>query len=553
MIDGDPAITVKAGDTYSFSPSASDADNDALTFSITGKPAWLTFNTTTGVLSGKPASTDVGQTEDIEITVSDGKDDNSVGPFRITVTPADAPPAPANNAPKITGTPATLVMATQSYIFLPIATDADNDKLTFSIANRPRWATFSTATGQLSGTPARSDAATYSNIRITVNDSKTTASLPAFAITVQPAPNVAPVISGTPATTGQVGTAYSFTPTASDADKNTLTFSITGKPAWASFSSTTGALTGTPTAAGTFGPILISVSDGSANVALASFSIVVAAAPNSAPTISGTPTTTVQVNTAYSFTPTATDADKNTLTFSIAGKPAWATFNTTTGALTGTPTATGTFSGIIITVSDPSKATASLPTFAITVTAASSTPNRAPTIGGTPATSVIVGSAYSFTPSAADADGDGLTFSITNKPTWASFSTTTGQLSGTPTATGSTTGIVISVTDNKGGTANLGAFQITVNASTGTGTATLGWTPPNTNSDGSLLTDLAGFHIYYGNSSTNMNQSITIADKTATSGTVTSLGVGTWYFNVRAYTSDGLESSASPVVSKTIN
>src|ERR1041384_6240547 len=69
VIDGDPAITVKAGDTYSFAPSASDADNEPLTFSITGKPAWLSFNTTTGVLSGKPASADVGQTEDIEITV----------------------------------------------------------------------------------------------------------------------------------------------------------------------------------------------------------------------------------------------------------------------------------------------------------------------------------------------------------------------------------------------------------------------------------------------------------------------------------------------------
>ena len=47
-------------------------------------------------------------------------------------------------------------------------------------------------------------------------------------------------------------------------------------------------------------------------------------------------------------------------------------------------------------------------------------------------TSVNENQAYSFTPTASDPDGNGLTFSITNKPNWASFSTTTGALTGTP-------------------------------------------------------------------------------------------------------------------------
>ena len=58
--------------------------------------------------------------------------------------------------------------------------------------------------------------------------------------------------------------------------------------------------------------------------------------------------------TAYSFTPTASDPDGNTLTFSIANKPSWATFNTGTGRLQGTPSAgdVGTTTGIVISVSD---------------------------------------------------------------------------------------------------------------------------------------------------------------------------------------------------------
>jgi hypothetical protein len=58
--------------------------------------------------------------------------------------------------------------------------------------------------------------------------------------------------------------------------------------------------------------------------------------------------------------------------------------------------------------------------------------NSAPVITGTPATAVTAGSAYSFIPAASDGDGDTLTFSIVNKPSWASFSTSTGELSGTP-------------------------------------------------------------------------------------------------------------------------
>jgi len=97
--------------------------------------------------------------------------------------------------------------------------------------------------------------------------------------------------------------------------------------------------------------------------------------------------------------------------------------------------------------------------------------NDAPTIGGTPATSVNQDAAYSFIPTASDVDvSDVLTFSITNKPIWASFDTATGALTGTPTNAnvGTTTGIVISVSDGTSST-NLLAFNLEVTTLTFSG------------------------------------------------------------------------------------
>lgn len=96
---------------------------------------------------------------------------------------------------------------------------------------------------------------------------------------------------------------------------------------------------------------------------------------NNPPTISGSPPTTVTVGATYSFAPGVSDADGDTLTFSISNKPSWAAFNTSTGALTGTPSTgdIGIASGIVISVSDGISVTA-LPSFSITVSDVSGAP-----------------------------------------------------------------------------------------------------------------------------------------------------------------------------------
>lgn len=180
--------------------------------------------------------------------------------------------------------------------------------------------------------------------------------------------------------------------------------------------------------------------------------------------------------------------------------------------------------------------------------------NHAPVISGVPATVTQPGSSYTFVPVASDPDGDGLTFSIANAPSWATFSTSTGKLSGTPTISdiGSTTGIVISVSDGKTTTA-VGPFSIAVVAAN-TGTATLSWVAPATRQDGSpfSLSDLRGYNVYEGTSTSNMSRVKAINVAATTVYTVSNLAVGTHYFTVTAYDTTGAESSRSNIASKTI-
>lgn len=548
-IEGQPPAAVTAGELYSFKPNASDADQDFLEFSITNKPNWATFSTETGELAGTPTDQDIaaGATDDITITVTDGRDTRSIGPFKIKLNPRNTPVSTTNTAPTISGGAATSVVVGQAYSFQPTANDIDSDTLSFSISNRPSWATFSTSTGRLSGTPAAANVATYSKIIISVSDGHVTTALPAFSIQVISS-NRAPTISGAPMAAVQVGQSYAFQPLASDADGDKLTYSIANKPAWASFSTSSGMLSGTPAAAnvGTYSNVVISVTDGRTPASLPAFSIVVQAAANRAPTISGTPSTSVKIGSAYTFTPTGADLDKDTLAYTIQNRPAWATFNTTSGALTGTPSATGSFASIVISVSD-GKASASLPAFTLNVTS-----NAAPTISGTPASSVTVGNAYSFQPSAADAEGATLTFSVQNLPAWATFNTGTGRISGTPQVAnvGAYSNIVVRVSDGTS-TTSLPAFSIAV-ANTITGSATLNWEAPTQNTDGSSIANLAGYRILYGTSAGALNQTIEIANPSISSYIVSNLSAGTYYFAVKAYTNAGAESGLSNVASKTI-
>lgn len=182
---------------------------------------------------------------------------------------------------------------------------------------------------------------------------------------------------------------------------------------------------------------------------------------------------------------------------------------------------------------------------------ASTSQDAALKISGSPMANVNVGSTYSFVPAAQDANGNPLTFSIENKPAWATFDAGTGTLSGAPTASDVSTysNIVITVSNGASNVA-LPAFSIAV-TQVSPGNVQLSWTPPTQNTDDSALSNIAGYRIYYGTDPNQLDQLI-IVDKAATSYVVENLAAATWYFAVSAYTTEAFESDTSNVVTKTV-
>ena len=131
-----------------------------------------------------------------------------------------------------------------------------------------------------------------------------------------------------------------------------------------------------------------------------------------------------------------------------------------------------------------------------------------------------------------------------------SAATTPKTASSTPTGSTATGSSSTSVASNGTGKGTTQPVIPPVKATDGS--ATLDWTPPTQNSDGTSLTDLAGYTVYYGTSPSNLNQSVKLTNPGLTAYTVSNLASGTWYFAIASYSSDGAESTPSGVISTTI-
>lgn len=187
------------------------------------------------------------------------------------------------------------------------------------------------------------------------------------------------------------------------------------------------------------------------------------------------------------------------------------------------------------------------------------------TISGTPSPVVAAGARYSFQPTAKDTVRSRIKFNIYNKPAWASFDETTGRLSGQPTRrdVGTYRDIRIRLTDWYG-YVTTPTFSITVTnpppavsqlpvvSRPTVSNAALDWTPPTENTDGTVLTNLAGYIVRYGKSASSLTDSIKLQNPGLTSYVVDNLTSGTWYFAVSSYSATGVESSQSGVISTTI-
>lgn len=178
--------------------------------------------------------------------------------------------------------------------------------------------------------------------------------------------------------------------------------------------------------------------------------------------------------------------------------------------------------------------------------------NTAPQINGSPQLVAVMSDTYGFSPSASDGDGDALTFSIRNKPSWASFDTVTGRLEGIPQFgdLGTYDGIEISVSDGIA-TSRLAPFSIAVSRDV-LSSVTLEWMPPQSNTDGSSATDLQGYVIYWGTDPGDYDQQVTIDNVGLTAYVVDGLRPATYYFTATAFNSAGIESEYSNEVRRSV-
>jgi hypothetical protein len=171
-------------------------------------------------------------------------------------------------------------------------------------------------------------------------------------------------------------------------------------------------------------------------------------------------------------------------------------------------------------------------------------------LSGTPPEAVMAGELYLFTPGIESNSETAPAFTVTGLPDWAGFNEINGELYGTPgeADVGVYEAITIYAADDVVET-SLPTFSIEVLApGAASGAVTLSWMPPTENEDGSYLTDLAGYWLYWGNNSGTYTEWMKIEGPGLTRIVIEGLVPGSWEFAMTSFNAAGVESALSNAV-----
>lgn len=432
----------------------------------TALPSGLSFSTTTGVISGTPTATSTATTYTITANYSGGVTASTT--ISITVNPP---------APVISYTGSPFVYNTGTAISSLTPNNSGGAATSWSISpGLPTGLSFSTTTGVISGTPTAISAQTTYTITATnaggtgSTTIKITVNPPAPVISYSPSTNVyvelTAIPSLTPTNTGGAATSWSISP---------------GLPLGLSFNTSTGVISGTPLIVSLMTAYTITAT----NAGGSSSTTVNLEIDLLGPTIVYTPNNNTYTVAQAITTWTPTVLTGTPTSYSISpGLPAGLSFNTSNGVITGTPTATSPTTTYTVTASNAGGSSNT------TITIKVVNP-PAPVISYSPSSnSYITGIAIStWTPT--NTGGTVASWSISGAlPVGLSFNTSTGAITGTPTAITSSTTYTVTAT-NAGGsgstnitiTVNPPAPVISYSPSSNTyvlGTAISAWTPTNT-------------------------------------------------------------------------
>ncbi len=176
------------------------------------------------------------------------------------------------------------------------------------------------------------------------------------------------------------------------------------------------------------------------------------------------------------------------------------------------------------------------------------------TLQGAPPPSATVGAHYSFRPTVSPSSAD-VEFAISGQPAWITFDTSTGALGGIPLAADEgTTGHIVVTASIGSSSTSLTPFTIQVDPAVAvtppspTVSAALSWTAPTENADGSPVTDLAGYRIYYGTNAADLTSKVVVSGAQSTTYVLKGLTNARYYFAVVAFNTLGIDSGYSNLV-----
>ncbi|CAN5612751.1 hypothetical protein BH11PLA2_BH11PLA2_40530 [soil metagenome] len=303
-----------AGKDYRYDIAATDADQDAIAYELVSGPAGLSLDPRRGTVRWNPAADQFGQ-HSVTVRAMDAFGGVAEQTFTITVRAVGGPPA-------ITSVPTTTAAVGNAYLYSVLASDAENDPLTFTLLQAPAGMVISTVTGEIVWTPTASDLGPQTVI-IQVSDGVGGFATQGFAIEVAAGvANQPPTITSNAPLLASAGTVFTYTLTATDPEGTALTYTLRRGPASMTVNPTTGEVTWTPTASD-IGTVIVAfaVTDAGGAAAVQSFELQVLPA-NVAPTILSTFPISVPARGTYKYDAIATDANLDPLSYTLSGAPA---------------------------------------------------------------------------------------------------------------------------------------------------------------------------------------------------------------------------------------
>jgi predicted GH43/DUF377 family glycosyl hydrolase len=404
----------------------------------------------------------------VEVSASDGSL-RSMTNITIVVQPVNDPPI-------ITSKPVKTAVATELYQYQVVTADVDGDKLTYSLNSYIIGMTIDPYSGMIQWTPLVTQTGSF-EVDVQVSDGQATAKQVYF-IDVTPKATGGgnpPVIISQPPTTAIIGDMYTYTVQAVDADKDPLTFSLSGKPIGMTIKSQSGVIEWTPQP-GMEGKnlVVVTVSDGKFQVTQ-SYDIIVypkGTVINHPPVIVSMPLNKALVGMEYKYTVVATDSDGDILHYYLDLGPSGLIIDGLKGLVTWMPEVGDVGNkNIVVRVSD-GKANVSQ-AFSLIVSYA----NQLPSITSTPIAKATVGKPYTYRLAASDPDAtDKLQFGLRDGPASMKVDALTGLVTWTPSDDDvGTKTVTVYVTDGIAQVNQTFDIQVTAKGSAGLGIASFPW------------------------------------------------------------------------------